>query len=102
MIVLRIKENNREQNQAWMKYIEPHNKTGHLSFMREFKPGLFLKWCKVPTEGNHGPGPEYSWYTTSSVPSTSFKTKAEALAFWNQRPVGDVVPECIEISLKKI
>jgi hypothetical protein len=102
MIVLRIKKNTREQNQDWMEHCAPHWPRIHQSFMQEFAPGLFLSWGDVPTEDNHGPGPSQTWSTGRALPTTDFDTVEEAQAFWTKNPVGDIVPECVQVTLEAL
>lgn len=103
MFALRIKENRREQNVGWMEGVDhPHSTSRryHNAFMREFSPGLFLKRVRVPEEGNHGPGPEFTW-ATSEMPCQTFPSEREALDYWRtEGEVGDVIPEVVEITFR--
>jgi hypothetical protein len=97
--VLRIKENRREANALWMAGIQ-HDLRGHRAFMQEFTEGRYLAWVKVPVEGNHGPGPDYSWCTYTSLPDlTRYTSKRAALDAWEEQPVGDIVVEVVRVSI---
>ena len=100
MIVLRIKKNTREQNKEWMEHCAPHWPGLHHSFMRSYQPGLFLSWVEKDLEGCHGPCASHEWSATRALPSTHFDTKEEAMEFWDEHALGDIIPECVRVTVE--
>ncbi len=99
--VLRVKDNKRESDKAWMSHI--HNGgdiSGHRIWMRKFSAGKYLSLDEVGWEDNFGPGPSYSWEPYKSVTcATKYETKKAAQEAWLKKQMADIFIEVLKVEI---